>query len=86
MNFFINMNIDKDEKISQHLVEIEKLSPSTGVSTTSILHTKESSQRSRKYWEVTLMDASRTKGCRLKYIRMGHNSTIVYFLSKFSLL
>ena len=49
---------------------------------TSVLHTKENSQRQRQAWEITIMLASRTKGCRLKYIRMGHNSTIVYFLSK----
>ena len=40
MDISINMNIDKDENIFQHLVEIEKSIPST----TSILYTKESSQ------------------------------------------
>ena len=86
LDISINMNIDKDDKLCWHLIEIEKVSPSTQASTTSILHTKESSQRSRKDWELAIMAASRTKGCRLKYIRMGHNSTIVYFLSKFLLL
>ena len=78
MDISINMNRDTNDNLCRHLVEIEKLSPST----TSILHTKASSQRSRQAWEITLMVAPRTKGCRLKYIRMGHNSTIVSLISK----
>ena len=78
----INMNRVKDAKLYRYLVKIEKLSLSTWASTTSILHTKASSQRQRKYWEIALMVASRTKGCKLNYIRMGHNSTIVSLLSK----
>ena len=42
--------------------------------------------RQRKAWEGALMAAPRTKGCRLKYERMGHQSTIMYFLSQVLLL
>ena len=78
MDIYINMNIDKYDKLCRHLVEIEKPSSSTWASTTSILHTN------IQAWDIAIMVASRTKGCRLKYITMGHNSTIVYFISKFS--
>ena len=82
MDISINMNRDKDEKIRRHLIEIEKLIPYTWASTTSILYTKERSQRSRKSWEIALMVSLRTNGFILKYVRMGHNSTIIYLLSK----
>ena len=48
-------------------------------STTSILHINGNLGRES-------MDAQRTKGCRLKYVRMGHKSTIMFFLSQVLLL
>ena len=85
-DIYINTNTYTNDNLYQHLIEIEKLSPSTWASTTSILHTKASSQRKRKYWERALMVASRTKGCRIKHIRIGHILAIIYLLSKFLLL
>ena len=38
--------------------------------------------RQRQSWEREIMAAPMTKGCRLKYARMGHKSTIVSLLSK----
>ena len=42
--------------------------------------------RKRKAWEREPMVSPRTKGCRLKYARMGHNYTKIYFLSPVLLL
>ena len=48
MDISINMKKDTNDNLYRHLVEIERLSPSTWASTTSILNTKASSQRKRK--------------------------------------
>ena len=86
MDISINIIRDTNDNLCRHLVEIDKPSPSNWASTTSILHTKTSSQRQRNAWEIALMVDLRTKGCILKYIKMGHNSTVVSLLSKAILL
>ena len=50
MDISINLNKDKNDNLYQHLVKIEKLSPST----TSILHNKASSQRQWQAWEMNI--------------------------------
>ena len=53
MDISININRDTNDNLCPHLIEIEKLSPSRWTSTTSILHTKESSQRK---WRASAMN------------------------------
>ena len=45
MDISININRDTNDKLCRHLIKIEKPSPSTWASTTSILHAMTSSQR-----------------------------------------
>ena len=77
MDISININIDTNDNLYRHLVEIEELSFSTWASTTSILHTNTSSQRKREVWERALMTISRTNGCIIKHIRRSHNYAII---------
>ena len=84
--FLLNVNKDTNDNLYKTLIEIKKLSPSTRASTTSILHIKERPRRQMKYLERALMVASREKVYILKYTIMGHNLTIVYFLSQVLLL
>ena len=68
------------DNLCQHLVETKKLSPSTWASTTSILHSKVSSKRQWRAWEMnTNGSINKYKGMQTQEYNNGERFCYIMF-------
>ena len=83
--FLLLMNKDNSDKIFQHLFEMEKVSPPPGPPPLQSSISMAISQDNDKLGK-SINVCSKDKGMQTQVCRIGHKSTIVYFLSPVRLL
>ena len=77
--FLLNINRDISDKLCRHLIKIEKPSPPPGPPPLQSSIPMTSSQNNGKLGK-SINGYSKDKGMQTQVRRMGHKSTIIYFL------